>query len=164
MKFPMRPCGYNKLRKELQELKAQRPELATAIEKAREHGDLSENADYDAAKNNSGMVEAKIRDIEARISGAEIIDPRKIQNPSRVQFGLSVRLEDVDSGEEKRYTIVGREESDVKSGLISFDTPLAAALMNKEEGDVAQVKLPAGLRELEVLEIYLEYPEEETSA
>lgn len=159
MKFPMRPIGYNFLRTELQKLKAQRPELAQAIETARQHGDLSENADYDAAKNNSGMVEAKIRDIESRLAGAEVIDPRKILNLNKVQFGLSVKLEDVDTGEEKVYTIVGNEESDAGKGWVSFETPLAAALMNKTEGDVARVKLPGGVREYEIMEIFLDYPE-----
>ena len=160
MKFPMRPKGYNSLREELHALKSQRPELAQAIEIARQHGDLSENADYDAAKNNSGMVEAKIRDIEGKLSNAEIVDPRKITSLDRVRFGLSVRLEDVDSGEEKTYTIVGNEESDAVRGWISFETPLAKALLNKEEGDVAIVKLPGGTREYEVMEIFLDYPDE----
>jgi transcription elongation factor GreA len=160
MKLPMRPTGYSLLREELQRLKGQRPELAQAIELARQHGDLSENADYDAAKNNSGMVEAKIRDIEMKLASAEIVDPRKISQRERVQFGLSVRLEDVDSGDEKVYTIVGSEESDVDRGWISFETPLARALMNKEEGDIAVVKLPGGKREYEVREIFLDYPAE----
>ena len=147
MKLPMRPSGYSLLREELQRLKSQRPELAQAIEAARQHGDLSENADYDAAKNNSGMVEAKIRDIESRLAVADIIDPRRISQRTRVQFGLSVKLEDVDSGEEKVYTIVGGEESDVARGWISYETPLAAALMNREEGDIAVVRLPGGKRE-----------------
>ena len=160
MKFPMTPRGYNALRSELMKLKASRPELAKAIEIARGHGDLSENGDYDAAKNKSGMVEAKIRDIETRLSTAEVIDPRKITVSDRVVFGVTVEIEEVDSGEQKRITIVGNEESDVAKGWISFESPLGKALIGKQLNDIARVNLPAGKKEYEIMEIIVDYVDE----
>ncbi len=160
MKRPMTPRGYDSLRQELQKLKALRPELSRAIEVARGHGDLSENADYDAAKEKSGLTEAKIRDIEAKLSNAEIIDPRTIGSKDRVVFGLSVRIEDIDSGEERKLSIVGSDESNVAEGLISFETPLAKGLIGKSVGDVAKVALPGGAREYEIIEIFIDYREE----
>lgn len=154
MKRPMTPAGYDKLREELGKLKKMRPELAKAIEIARGHGDLSENADYDAAKEKSGMVEAKIRDIETRLSMAEVIDPASIKDFSRVVFGVSVKIEDLDSGETRTISIVGEEESDVKQGRISFESPLGRSLIGKEVGDVATVHLPAGVREYEIMECF----------
>jgi transcription elongation factor GreA len=156
----MTPRGYAALRTELMKLKAMRPELARAIEVARGHGDLSENGDYDAAKEKSGMVEAKIRDIEARLSNAEVIDPRKVANPTRVVFGVSVKLEDVDNGEQRVISIVGAEESDVEKGWISFEAPLGKGIIGKELGDVARVILPGGAREFEILEIFVDYEEQ----
>lgn len=167
MKRPMTPRGYDGLRNELQRLKASRPELARAIEIARGHGDLSENGDYDAAKNKSGMVESKIRDIEAKLSMAEIIDPSKIANPTKVLFGTSVKIEEVDSGETKTLSIVGSEESDIEKGWISFESPLGKALIGKEIGDLAKVNLPSGVKEYEIVEVYVDYsytPGEETQA
>jgi transcription elongation factor GreA len=138
-------------------LKAMRPEIARMIEVARGHGDLSENGDYDAAKEKSGMTEAKIRDIEARLATAEVIDPLKLGNPSRVVFGSSVKIEDVESGEQRVLSIYGAEESDVAKGWISYETPLGKSLIGKEEGDVTRVALPGGAREYEVLEIFVSY-------
>lgn len=159
MKRPMTPRGYNTLRAELMKLKAMRPEIARLIEVARGHGDLSENGDYDAAKEKSGMTEAKIRDIEARLAVAEVIDPRKLGTPTRVVFGSSVKIEDVNSGEQKVLSIYGAEESDIEKGWISFEAPLGRALIGKEEGDVAKVALPGGAREYEILEIFVDYEE-----
>ena len=159
MKRPMTPRGYNTLRSELMKLKAMRPEIARLIEVARGHGDLSENGDYDAAKEKSGMTEAKIRDIEARLAVAEVIDPRKLGTPTRVVFGSSVKIEDVNSGEKKVLSIYGAEESDIEKGWISFEAPLGRALIGKEEGDVAKVALPGGAREYEILEIFVDYQE-----
>lgn len=159
MKRPMTPRGYNTLRAELMKLKAMRPEIARLIEVARGHGDLSENGDYDAAKEKSGMTEAKIRDIEARLAVAEVIDPRKLGTPTRVVFGSSVKIEDVNSGEQKVLSIYGAEESDIEKGWISFEAPLGRALIGKEEGDVAKVALPGGAREYEILEIFVDYIE-----
>lgn len=155
----MTPRGYNTLRAELMKLKAMRPEIARLIEVARGHGDLSENGDYDAAKEKSGMTEAKIRDIEARLAVAEVIDPRKLGTPTRVVFGSSVKIEDVNSGEQKVLSIYGAEESDIEKGWISFEAPLGRALIGKEEGDVAKVALPGGAREYEILEIFVDYIE-----
>ena len=160
MKHPMTPRGYDSLRDELQKLKAQRPELANAIEVARGHGDLSENADYDAAKEKSGMVEAKIRDIESKLSLAEVIDPRKLSNLDRVVFGVSVKIEDVDSGEEKVLSIVGAHESDIARGRISFESPLGKGLIGKRAGDIAVMNLPAGKKEYEIHEIFVDYEED----
>ena len=157
MKRPMTPRGYATLRAELMRLKAMRPEIARMIEVARGHGDLSENGDYDAAKEKSGMTEAKIRDIEARLASAEVIDPLKLGNPSRVVFGSSVKIEDVESGEQRVLSIYGAEESDVAKGWISYETPLGKSLIGKEEGDVTRVALPGGAREYEVLEIFVSY-------
>lgn len=159
MKRPMTPRGYNALRAELQKLKAMRPEIARAIEIARGHGDLSENGDYDAAKEKSGMTEAKIRDAEARLAVAEIIDPRKLGQPSKVVFGVSVKIEDLDSGESKVLSIYGAEESDIERGWISYEAPLGKALIGREIGDVAKVQLPGGVREYEIVEIFVDYQE-----
>lgn len=162
MKRPMTPNGYNALRRELKKLKAMRPELSRAIEVARAHGDLSENADYDAAKNKSGMVEAKIRDIETKLAMAEVIDPRRITSFNKVVFGLSVKIEEVDSGEGKTLTLVGSDESDVERGLISFESPLGRGLIGRSSGDTARLQLPGGTREYEIVEIFLDYtPAEE---
>ncbi|MCL4140711.1 UNVERIFIED_CONTAM: hypothetical protein GTU68_009094, partial [Idotea baltica] len=139
--------GHKKLQDELQELKSQRPDIANEIEKARANGDLSENADYDAAKDKSGMVEAKIRDLEGKIAEANIIDPLKLKSTDKVVFGLTVEFEDMDSGITKTFTIVGSEESNLEKGLISYETPLARAMIGKSEGDDFTVKLPAGNKE-----------------
>ena len=160
MKYPMTPRGYSRMREELQKLKGMRPELARAIEVARAHGDLSENADYDAAKEHSGMVEAKIRDLEAKLLLAEVIDPRKISSTDRVVFGLSATIVDLDSDETKTITIVGADESDVDNGLISFESPLAKAMIGKELDDVVTLRLPAGAKEFEITEIFVDYKEE----
>jgi transcription elongation factor GreA len=153
----MTPRGYDALRTELQKLKASRPELARAIEIARGHGDLSENGDYDAAKNKSGMVESKIRDIETRLSMAQIIDPSKITVADKVVFGVSAKIEDVESGEKKTISIVGSEESDIEKGWISFESPLGKALIGKDVGDIAKVALPAGTKEYEIVEVFVDY-------
>jgi transcription elongation factor GreA len=157
MKRPMTPRGYAAMREELHRLKAMRPELANAIEVARGHGDLSENGDYDAAKERSGMVEAKIRDFEAKLATAEVIDPRKVTDLNRVVFGVTVNLEEVETGEQRKITIVGADESDVDKGLISFESPIGKALIGKEQGDIARVKLPGGMKDYEVSEITVEY-------
>jgi transcription elongation factor GreA len=157
MKRPMTPAGYSALRVELLKLKSSRAELALAIEVARGHGDLSENGDYDAAKEKSGMVEAKIRDLEIKLAEAEIIDPSKIGTPKKVVFGTTVELEDIDSGEERTYTIVGSDESNIERGYISFDSPIGKALIGKEIGDTAKVRAPGGVREYEVCAIRVDY-------
>ena len=157
---PMTPNGYATLRRELKKLKASRPELARAIEVARAHGDLSENADYDAAKNKSGMTEAKIRDIESKLAGAQVIDPLKIAGFEKVVFGLTARIEDMDSGESKTLRIVGSEESNVEKGLISYEAPLGKALIGKRVGDTARLERPGGAREYEIVEIFCDYQQD----
>lgn len=156
MKRPMTPRGYSALRGELQKLKAQRPEIAAAIEVARALGDLSENADYTAWKEKSGLVEAKIRDIESKLAHAQIIDLRSRPEPEKVTFGVRVTIEDLDSGEKKVLSIVGSDESDITRGMISIDSPLAKSLIGKASGDTAQCQSPSGMREYEVVEISID--------
>ena len=161
MKRPMTPRGNNALRRELQKLKAMRPELAKAIEIARGHGDLSENGDYDAAKEKSGMTEAKIRDIEAKLTMADIIDPRKLGTPTKVVFGVSVKVLDMESDEERVLSIVGADESNVEKGWISCESPLGKCFIGREVGDVAKAQVPGVTREYEVLEIFIDYQEDD---
>ena len=152
-KFPMTPAGFAWMRKQLKKLKeVDRPANAKAIEIARGHGDLSENADYSAAKEEQGMIEAKIRDYEAKLSLAEVIDPARLSG-DRVQFGATVTIEDSESGETSTYTIVGEHEADIKRGRISIGAPLARALIGKELGETANVQTPKGKREVEVTKV-----------
>lgn len=157
MKYPMTPRGYDGLRTEIRKLKAMRPEVAKAIEIARGHGDLSENGDYDAAKAKSGMVEARIRDIEARLSNSQVIDPSQITSHDRVVFGLSVKVEDLASGQKRTLHIYGAEEVDPEKGWVSYEAPLGRCLIGKELNDVATVDLPGGKREYEISEIFCDY-------
>ncbi|HJZ84726.1 MAG TPA: transcription elongation factor GreA [Polyangia bacterium] len=151
-KIPMTPRGYARLKEELAALKAERPRISKLIEEARGHGDLSENADYDAAKNKQGLTEARIRDLEAKIALANVIDPTKLSG-DRVVFGATVTLCDSESGDEMTYTIVGEDEADVKAGRIAITAPVARALIGKEVGDSVRVKTPKGGREVEVVAI-----------
>ena len=160
MKRPITPRGYNALRREHHNLKSQRPEIARAIEVARGHGDLSENGDYDAAKEKSGMVEAKIRDIEAKLSYAEIIDPRKMPNPTRVVFGTTAKVLDMENDEEKSFSILGPDESNIDKNWISCESPLGKSLIGKEVGDIAKVRVPGGEREYEILEVFVDYEDD----
>ncbi len=160
MKKIMTPRGHRALQEELKKLKAQRPEIAQMIEEARANGDLSENADYDAAKNKSGMTEAKIRNVESQLAEAEVIDPLKIVDTSKVKFGVTVVIEDIDSEEIKQYSIYGTEESDVAKGWISYESPLGRALIGKALDDTVTVALPGGKREYQILEIRIDYLEE----
>lgn len=149
-KRPMTPAGHAHLKAELKKLKeVDRPANAKAIEVARGHGDLSENADYDAAKNEQGLIEAKIDAVNTSLALAEIIDPMSLSG-DRVMFGATVSLEDEDSGEEKVYTIVGEDEADLKRNRIAITAPIARALIGKEVGDTAQVRAPSGVREVVV--------------
>ncbi len=158
-KFPMTPTGYASMKAQLYKLKnVDRPANSKAIEIARGHGDLSENADYSAAKEEQGLIEAKIRELEAKIAMAEVIDPTKLSG-TRVKFGATVTIEDTDSGESQRYTIVGEHEADIKKGRISIGAPVARALIGKEVGDTVTVQNPKGKREYEVTEVeWLEVP------
>lgn len=152
-RYPMTRMGYEQLREELKRLKTKdRYEVAREIEVARGHGDLSENAEYDAAKEKQGHLEARIRDMEDRLARAEVIDPAGL-NGDRVVFGATVLLEDLESGEEVRMQIVGPDEADVKQGKISVHAPLARALIGKEVDDEVVVKAPGGTRTYGILEI-----------
>jgi transcription elongation factor GreA len=152
-KFPMTPAGYAAMKAQLTKLKnVDRPANSRAIEVARGHGDLSENADYSAAKEEQGLIEAKIRELEAKVALAEVIDPTKLSG-SRVKFGATVTIEDTESGERQTYTIVGEHEADIKRGRISIGAPVARALINKEVGDTVTVQSPKGKREYEVSEV-----------
>lgn len=158
-KFPMTPSGYASMKAQLYKLKnVDRPANSKAIEIARGHGDLSENADYSAAKEEQGLIEAKIRELEAKVAMAEVIDPTKLSG-TRVKFGATVTIEDTESGESQRYTIVGEHEADIKKGRISIGAPVARALIGKEVGDTVTVNNPKGKREYEVTEVeWLEVP------
>ena len=152
-KFPMTPAGNAYMKKQLLKLKNHdRPANARAIEIARGHGDLSENADYSAAKEEQGMIEAKIRELEAKLAMAEVIDPTKLSG-TRVKFGATVTIEDAESGETQRYVIVGEHEADIKRGRISIGAPVARALIGKDVGDTVTVTTPKGKREYEVTEV-----------
>jgi transcription elongation factor GreA len=158
-KYPMTPTGYAAMKTQLNKLKnVDRPANSRAIEIARGHGDLSENADYSAAKEEQGLIEAKIRELEAKTALAEVIDPTKLSG-QRVKFGATVTIEDTESGETQRYTIVGEHEADIKRGRISIGAPVARALIGKEVGDSVVVQSPKGKREYEVSSVeWLEVP------
>ena len=151
---PMTPAGYAKLEAELKHLKEViRPEVVRQIEEARAHGDLSENAEYDAAKDRQGMTEARLRHVETQLATAEIIDVTELPESDLVVFGSTVDLLDIESEDELTYRLVGREEADVKNGDVSYDSPIGRALLGKHEGDEVTVKAPRGTRKLEVLEV-----------
>ncbi len=148
----MTPRGAQKLRDELARLKEERPKISREIGIAREHGDLKENAEYHAAKDRQGMVEAQIKDIEDKLARAEIIDPAKLSG-DRVRFGATVKVTNLDTDEETSYQIVGADEADINQGMISVSAPLARALIGKSIGDEVIVSLPAGKRRYEIAEI-----------
>jgi len=152
-KVPLTTQGADKLRAELQRLKAERPEIIEAIDTAREHGDLKENAEYHAARDQQGLNEARIRDLEFKLGNAQIIDVTALNAEGRVVFGATVDLADAESGDEVTYRIVGEDEADIKAGLISISSPVARALIGKREGDVAMVRAPGGDREYEIVEV-----------
>jgi transcription elongation factor GreA len=149
---PMTPLGAQKLREELARLKEERPKISREIGVAREHGDLKENAEYHAAKDRQGMVEAQIKDIEDKLARAEVIDPTKLSG-DRIRFGATVTMTNLDTDEETSYQIVGADEADINVGKISVSAPLARALIGKSVGDEVVVNLPAGKRRYEVAEI-----------
>jgi transcription elongation factor GreA len=150
-KVPLTARGAEQLREELKRLKnEERPRIVAAIAAAREHGDLRENAEYHAAKDQQGMVEARIRDIEAKLSNAQVIDVTDVNAGGRVVFGATVHLVDVDDGNETHYQIVGEDEADIKEGLLSIGSPIARALIGKEQGDVVEVATPSGSRSYEI--------------
>jgi len=150
-KVPLTAKGAEMLREELRRLKSEeRPRIVEAIATARAHGDLKENAEYHAAKEQQGLTEARIRDIEAKLSNAQIIDVTALSPDGRVVFGSTVRLFDLDSDEESSYRIVGEDEADIKSGLLSVASPIARALIGKYEGDTVEVTTPGGKKTYEI--------------
>lgn len=156
-KIPLTVRGAEQLREELKRLKSEdRPRIIKAIAEARAHGDLSENAEYHAAREQQSFTEGRIKDLEAKLGNAEIIDVTHINANGKVVFGATVLLVDEDSGDETRYQIVGEDEADIKAGRISVNSPMARALIGKIEGDVAVVKTPAGERQLEIVEVRYE--------
>ncbi|MDR2788771.1 MAG: transcription elongation factor GreA [Candidatus Accumulibacter sp.] len=153
-KIPLTIEGAEKLRAELQHLKStERPSVIAAIAEARSHGDLSENAEYDAARERQAFIEGRIKEIELKLANAQIIDPKRLDAGGRCVFGATVDLEDQDSGDRVTYQIVGEDEADIRAGKISVNSPIARALIGKSAGDVAEVQAPAGVREYEVLEV-----------
>ncbi|NBC13711.1 MAG: transcription elongation factor GreA [Gammaproteobacteria bacterium] len=154
---PLTARGAEQLRAELEHLKKiERPRIIEAIAEARAHGDLKENAEYHAAREQQGFVEGRIKEIEGKLSNAQIIDVAQLPRTGKVVFGVTVDVLDVDKDEEHTYVIVGDDEADIKQGKISVSSPIARGLIGKGEGDVAMVDAPAGKRELEVLEIRYE--------
>jgi transcription elongation factor GreA len=150
--YPITKRGAEKLKAELHQLKTvERPAVINAIAEARAQGDLSENAEYDAAKDRQGFVEGRIQEIEGKLSSAKVIDPSEVDAGGKVVFGATVELEDEESGERVSYQIVGEDEADLKLGLINVSSPIARALIGKEEGDTAEVQAPGGLRRYEVM-------------
>ena len=153
-KVPMTVEGAERLKAELQRLKTvERPAVIQAIAEARSHGDLSENADYDAAKERLGFIEGRIGEIEAKLANAQVIDPRAVEADGRVVFGATVEIADVTSGDRRAYQIVGDDEADIKASKISVNSPIARALIGKTEGDTVEVSAPGGLRSYEVLQV-----------
>jgi transcription elongation factor GreA len=153
-RVPLTRVGVEKLRAELHNLKSkQRPRAIEAIATAREHGDLRENAEYHAAREQQGLIEARIRDLEFKLANAEIIDVTMLNAEGRVVFGATVDLVDEETGDEVTYRIVGEDEADIKAGLVSVSSPIARALIGKREGDVATVQAPGGNRKYEIVEV-----------
>jgi transcription elongation factor GreA len=153
-KVPITAKGAEMLRVELKELKTvARPRVIAAIAEARAHGDLKENAEYHAAREQQSFIEGRIGEINAKLGNAQIIDISSIENTGRVIFGATVKLADEDSGEEVSYQIVGEDEANIKKGMISVTSPIARAMIGKEEGDVAEVQAPGGVKSYEIVSV-----------
>lgn len=151
-KIPMTQDGFDALNAELKQLKSvERPAIIRAISEAREHGDLSENAEYHSAKEKQSFIEGRIKELEGAISLAEVIDPKKLSGP--IKFGATVTLVDEDTDEEKSYQIVGEYEANIEKGLLNVKSPIARALIGKEEGDSVEVRTPGGDKAYEVLKV-----------
>lgn len=152
--IPVTVIGAELLKQELYRLRSEdRPSVIQAIAEARAQGDLSENAEYEAAKEKQSFIEGRISEVEAKLSNLQIIDPKTLNAEGRVVFGATVRFEDLESGDTKSYQIVGEDEADIKNGKISVASPIARALIGKEEGDIAEVSAPGGVKEYEVIEV-----------
>ena len=153
--IPLTKRGAEKLKAELHRLKTvDRPAVINAISEARSHGDLSENAEYDAAKDRQGFIEGRIKEIEGKLAAAQIIDPAELNAGGRIVFGATVELEEEESGDAVRYQIVGEDEADLKHGLINISSPIARALIGKEQGDTAEVQAPGGLKRYEIVAVH----------
>ena len=153
-KVPLTKAGADILDVELKELKSvRRPKVIQAIAEAREHGDLKENAEYHAAREEQGFIEARIKDVEGKLSNAQIIDVTTLKNDGRVVFGTTVVLFDEEQDKEITYQIVGEDEADIKAGKISYSSPVAAAMIGKEVDDIALVKAPNGDKEYEIVDV-----------
>ncbi|HEY9396151.1 MAG TPA: transcription elongation factor GreA [Burkholderiales bacterium] len=156
-KVPLTVTGAAKLRAELHRLKTvERPSVITAIAEARAQGDLSENAEYDAAKERQGFVEGRIAEVEHKLANAQVIDPKALDIDGRCVFGATVELEDPDNGDTVTYQIVGDDEADIKDGKVSISSPIARALIGKYAGDTAEVQAPGGIRAYEILDVRYE--------
>ena len=156
-KTPMTARGADKLREELRHRKSElRPKIIADIDEARSHGDLRENAEYHAAREQHGFNEGRLTEIESKLASAQVIDVTQVNAQGKVVFGATVSVADADSGEEMTYQIVGEDEADIKAGMISFNSPIARALIGKTEGDVVSVQVPNGVRELEIIGIRYE--------
>lgn len=152
--IPITKRGAEKLKAELHELKTvQRPWVINAIAEARAQGDLSENAEYDAAKDRQGFIEGRIQEVEGKLSAAQVIDPSSLDAGGRVVFGATVELEDEATGDTVKYQIVGEDEADLKLGLVNISSPIARALIGKEEGDTAEVQAPGGVKRYEIVAV-----------
>ena len=152
--IPITKRGAETLKAELHRLKTvDRPAVIAAIAEARAQGDLSENAEYEAAKDRQGFIEGRIQEVEGKLSAAQVIDPSALDAGGRVVFGATVSLEDEDTGDQVKYQIVGEDEADLKHGRINISSPIARALIGKEEGDTAEVQAPGGLRRYEVVSV-----------
>ena len=155
--IPLTVRGAELLRQELHRLKTvERPAVINAISEARAQGDLSENAEYDAAKEKQGFIEGRIMELESKLSNAQIIDPKSLDADGRIVFAATVDLEDLESGTQVTYQIVGEDEADIKKNLVSITSPIARALIGKHVEDVVQVQAPSGIRECEVLDVRYE--------
>ena len=153
-KIPLTIKGSEKLRAELHELKSvRRPQIIAAIAEARAHGDLSENAEYAAAKERQSFIEGRIAEIESKLSNAQVIDPATLDADGRCVFGATIALKDQTTGDSVTYQIVGDDEADIKAGKISISSPIARALIGKSEGDIADVHAPGGVRSFEIIEV-----------
>lgn len=153
-KIPLTVRGAELLKAELQQLKSvARPEIIAAIAEARSHGDLSENAEYEAAKEKQGFIEGRIAELENKLSLAQVIDPKEIHADGRIVFGTTVTVLDLETDDETTYQIVGDDEADIKESKISVNSPIARAMIGKEEGDIAEVQAPSGVREYEILTV-----------
>jgi transcription elongation factor GreA len=153
--IPITKRGADLMKTELHRLKTvDRPGVIAAIAEARSHGDLSENAEYDAAKDRQGFIEGRIREIESKLAAAQVIDPATLDANGKVVFGATVELEEEGSGEQVKYQIVGEDEADLKQGLINISSPIARALIGKVEGDTAEVQAPGGIKRYEIVAVH----------